>query len=249
MNNAVKVCACCLRELPTDSFHKDKTKPDGLYSYCKECRHKKAFWKNRSEETIKNQKEYRKKRWRNDETFREESKRYCKQYLKDHPEKVALYFHSEDALKRQREASKRYRDKGGLNEYLKKRRKEDEAFRILLSLRARVQNSLKGKDKSISTKELVGCSMDDLKKYLESQFKVGMSWDNYGTDWHIDHIVPCAYFDLTNENHQRVCFNWRNLQPLWKKDNLSKNRKLLSDYKEKIEYISKCLDIKFDINN
>lgn len=76
-----------------------------------------------------------------------------------------------------------------------------------------------------------------------------MSWDNYGTDWHIDHIVPCAYFDLTNENHQRVCFNWRNLQPLWKKDNLSKNRKLLSDYKEKIEYISKCLDIKFDINN
>lgn len=89
--------------------------------------------------------------------------------------------------------------------------------------------------------------MIELKKYLESQFKEGMSWENYGIEWHIDHIVPCSFFDLSNEDHQRICFNWRNLQPLWKKDNLSKNRKLPSDYKERIEYISKCLDIQFDM--
>ena len=43
--------------------------------------------------------------------------------------------------------------------------------------------------------------------------------------WHIDHIIPCAFFDLTKASHQRVCFNWQNLQPLWAKDNLSKRDK------------------------
>ena len=46
-------------------------------------------------------------------------------------------------------------------------------------------------------------------------------WDG----WHIDHIIPCAFFDLTKASHQRVCFNWQNLQPLWAKDNLSKRDK------------------------
>lgn len=50
-----------------------------------------------------------------------------------------------------------------------------------------------------------------------------MSWGNYGKfGWHIDHIIPCAAFDLAREDHQMVCFNYRNLQPLWSKDNLSK---------------------------
>ena len=51
-----------------------------------------------------------------------------------------------------------------------------------------------------------------------------MSWDNYG-DWHVDHIRPCASFDLTNEDEQRICFHYKNLQPLWGPDNLEKGSK------------------------
>jgi len=55
-----------------------------------------------------------------------------------------------------------------------------------------------------------------------------MSFSNYGK-WHIDHIIPCARFDLRKPNEQKKCFNYKNLQPLWAFDNLSKNDKILGE--------------------
>ncbi len=75
---------------------------------------------------------------------------------------------------------------------------------------------------------LIGCSLDQLKVHIEKQFEEGMSWDNYGFyGWHIDHIIPCVKFDLSKEEHQKECFNFKNLKPLWMKDNLAKGGKLL----------------------
>jgi hypothetical protein len=51
-----------------------------------------------------------------------------------------------------------------------------------------------------------------------------MNWENQG-EWHIDHILPCASFDLTKEEEQRKCFHYTNLQPLWAKDNMIKGSK------------------------
>ena len=76
--------------------------------------------------------------------------------------------------------------------------------------------------------ELIGCSISDLVKHLENQFIEGMSWKNYGK-WHIDHIRPCASFNLLNEDEQRACFHYSNLQPLWAIDNLKKKDKLIND--------------------
>lgn len=82
---------------------------------------------------------------------------------------------------------------------------------------------------SKTTKELVGCSAEHLVKHIESKFTNGMNWDvfiNSGQHGiHIDHIKPCALFDLTNEEEQLECFNWSNLQPLWAKDNQKKSDK------------------------
>jgi len=76
------------------------------------------------------------------------------------------------------------------------------------------------------TMELAGCSLEDLMKHLESKFAEGMTWENYGIKgWHIDHIRPCASFDLEDPEEQKKCFHWSNLQPLWAVDNLKKSDK------------------------
>jgi|694.fasta_scaffold91797_6 hypothetical protein len=77
------------------------------------------------------------------------------------------------------------------------------------------------------TLELTGCSIDELKIYLESKFTKGMSWDNYG-QWHVDHIRPCILYDLRDIDQQKECFHFSNLQPLWAKDNISKGSKYYS---------------------
>lgn len=74
------------------------------------------------------------------------------------------------------------------------------------------------------TMELTGCSKYELLEHLGSQFTESMTWENYG-QWHIDHIRPCASFDLTDLEQQKICFHWTNLQPLWATDNIKKGSK------------------------
>jgi len=93
--------------------------------------------------------------------------------------------------------------------------------RIVENLRRRTRAVLQGINKSANTLDLIGCTPEQLRDHIESQFEDGMTWENYG-EWHIDHKRPCASFDLMVEAQQRECFNFTNLGPLWAKDNLSK---------------------------
>lgn len=93
-------------------------------------------------------------------------------------------------------------------------------------LRARLSSRLKecmkraGKQKKNSILKYLGCTPQELRDHLQSKFQPGMTWDNYGVfGWHIDHIIPCASFDLTREDHINVCFHYSNLQPLWSLEN------------------------------
>lgn len=116
-------------------------------------------------------------------------------------------------------------------EYKRKRYWSDPEYRISCSLRRHTYRIIKlGTKKSARTLELLGCDIPTFKAYLESKFLPGMIWDNYGhyslkgpITWHIDHIIPCAAFDLTDPEQQRRCFHYSNLQPLWAPDNLQKN--------------------------
>jgi hypothetical protein len=96
-------------------------------------------------------------------------------------------------------------------------------YKVKQLLRRRILDVLKGNPKLRTTKFLVGCSIKQLKQHLESKFTRGMSWNNHGK-WHIDHIKPCCMFDLSKLSEQRKCFRYTNLQPLWAKDNLRKNK-------------------------
>lgn len=106
----------------------------------------------------------------------------------------------------------------------KVRRATDPEFRLLCNLRGRTRYALFGKGKSKKTKELLGCTMAELRTHLEKLFKPGMTWENYG-EWEIDHICPCALFDLLDPAQQTICFHYTNLQPLWHRENLDKRDK------------------------
>lgn len=83
---------------------------------------------------------------------------------------------------------------------------------------------LNGRTKTDTTKNILGCSIKKFKQHIEDQFTDGMTWDNWTHDgWHLDHIIPCANFDLECGYQQAVCFHWSNYQPLWGSENMSKN--------------------------
>ena len=109
--------------------------------------------------------------------------------------------------------------------YELKKLRTDSNYRLKKRIRSYVVNVLSGRKKAGKTFELVGCSLVELRKHLESQFKLGMTWENYGPVWHVDHIRPCASFDLSDPEQQKQCFHYTNLQPLWAADNLSKGDK------------------------
>ena len=80
-----------------------------------------------------------------------------------------------------------------------------------------------GSDKELHSKEYLGANIDTIKEHLESQFKEGMSWKNHGK-WHIDHIIPLKYDNPTLEE-QIERLHYKNLQPLWAEENISKGNR------------------------
>jgi hypothetical protein len=118
-------------------------------------------------------------------------------------------------------------------DYERRRYQEDEQWRIRKILRARLFAIVKrGMGKKLgSTLELLGCTLEEFQAHIEAQWVDGMNWDNLGhvgDVWHIDHIKPCASFDLTDPAQQKACFHWSNLQPLWAADNQRKGAKLVA---------------------
>lgn len=109
-------------------------------------------------------------------------------------------------------------------EYRKQYRATTPLWKVKHNVRTRLRELIA--NRSLHFSELTGCTGQELVAHLEAQFIAGMSWDNYGIDgWHIDHIRPCASFDLTDPEQQRQCFHYTNLQPLWAADNLAKSDK------------------------
>jgi hypothetical protein len=112
--------------------------------------------------------------------------------------------------------------------YTKKRRLNNINYKIACSLRARLNCAIKSNQKNGSAINDLGCTIDELKIYLEKQFKEGMSWENWGLrTWHIDHKIPLSKFNLSNRNEFLKACHYTNLQPLWWKENLTKNDKII----------------------
>jgi hypothetical protein len=195
----MKICTKCHQEKPIKEFHHDRKTKDGFFSWCKTC---KAIAK---------------------ETYRllhkEDYNRRNREYRRRHPERIYQIKRASYLANREYYATQ-------TKEYSKMRWRTDAWWRLCKNLKERLRLALRGAVKAGRTKDLLGIDREGFKKHIESLFKSGMSWDNYG-QWHIDHIRPCASFDLTDPEQQRQCFHYTNLQPLWAIENARKGTRIL----------------------
>ena len=114
----------------------------------------------------------------------------------------------------------------------KNKRKNKPEFKLIHNIRSRLRKALKGSKRDKGILNLLGCSGDELRQYLESRFQSDMSWENYGTSWQVDHIKPLSTFNLLNTEELKIACHHSNLQPLWKEDHIKKtNSEALERYK------------------
>ena len=105
----------------------------------------------------------------------------------------------------------------------------DSWFRLKKLQRSRIRAAIVSQNarNKLRTLELIGCSADEFKHHIESQFTDGQSWSNYGRKWHVDHITPISAFDLRDPTQQELAFNFKNIQPLDARLNLLKGAKII----------------------
>jgi hypothetical protein len=218
--NYTKTCSVCQETFPatTEYFHKKIGGKYGVTTKCKLC----VLPYNRSMYTKHKHKILEYKRIENIEKAEEMKNRRHKQYIKHKKQRLI------DVKNYQLKNKKTIRKKRA--EYTINRYNTNPSFKIKMTLSRRMRGLIN--KNGIKTVDLIGCSIDYLKIHLQSKFTNGMNWNNYGRyGWHIDHILPCASFDLTDPEQQKKCFHYTNLQPLWAVDNIRKSDKVLDTHK------------------
>ena len=110
-----------------------------------------------------------------------------------------------------------------INYYCREKRKNDLEFKIRLNLRCRLYSILKNNSKKGSAVKDLGCSIEEFKKHIELKFVDGMNWGNWGRyGWHLDHIKPLSSFNLNIREELLQAVNYKNLQPMWWRENIVK---------------------------
>ncbi len=244
----MKKCISCLIEKDILEFYKNKINKDGHSGKCKECTKKSSsLYRELNSDKIKEyNKEYRDlnkekckslyKEWRIKN--KEYKKLKDKEYQSNNKDKMKEY-----RDKRNKEDIKNYNSNYYLNNketillnnyyYKKNRKQNDSLFKLSENIRSLISNSFKrcGFSKISKTNEILGCSFEEFKIYLESKFEYWMSWDNRGMyngelnyGWDIDHIIPLS--SAENEEDIMKLNHYTNLQPLcsYKNRNIKKNK-------------------------
>lgn len=213
----MKTCIKCNISQDFESFHRDKSRSDGIYPVCKSCKKEKAkvYYKQKSKRVLEQQKAY----YQENKVFRAE---YSKNYYSRNTEAC------KERVRRYKETNKKLLTKNR-RAYEARRVRKDSLFKLKKKISSLFRNSFKNKgfSKSSKTAQLLGCSFEELQKHLKATFEM-----NYGLpfSWidesllHIDHIIPLAMAkteeDLIKLNH------YMNLQYLLAEDNLEKGDSL-----------------------
>jgi len=216
LKSGYKICPECGIKKPIHEFKNDEKRKDGLDYWCRQCASKYSLRRFHSEKG----KEYRLKnsdkikqhqynygikyRERNAKKIREKKKQYYESYYKE--------------ASRERNAR-----------YERERRRAGLICKINKNMSLAIWRSLQGNKNGNCWEDLVGYTLNDLKQHLESQFKDGMTWGNYGKNgWEIDHKIPISIFNIKGIKSRgfKNCWSLENLQPMWQEKNASKRNKL-----------------------
>lgn len=235
-----KVCNRCKTEKPHTEFYKRKNKSGtyGVYHRCKIC-----FLttnKQSRQKHIEKRKQYSKEYAK---LHKEQKREHVKKHAKKYPDKIKERFknwynknkhHKRDYYRKKKKNGDVFYNPIKRKENHLKKLNTDPFYKLKRRLRSRIHCFLryKGYRKNTKSEELIGAKIDIVKIYLERQFKKGMTWENHGKDWHIDHIIPLG--TATNESDLIPLFHYTNLQPLWVEENLSKNKKILTPTQTKM---------------
>ena len=242
----MKVCTKCDEEKELIDFHKHKMSKDGYRTICKECRKPadRLYYTENSPHIKQRVKKFREKNKNyliTNKKYRENNKEFVnilkKEWSKSESGKISRKKYYEknsdiiiEKVKENRESKKeKYKEKSKIRRgnpeykekmktYIKKHREKNPHIYAWRSILTNTLKRLNTK-KSDSTIKMMGYSAEDLKIHLESLFKEGMSWENYG-EWHIDHIKPVSLFGECED--VKIVNALENLQPLWANENLSK---------------------------
>jgi uncharacterized protein YjgD (DUF1641 family) len=151
-----------------------------------------------------------------DPDWKEKKSKYNKEWNKANKDKIKEYNKLWNEVNKDyvKEYNSRPETKEKTNNRVKNRYKNDPYHKLVSILRIRFYQVVT--NKSESTLKFLSCSVSDLQLYLESLFLPEMTWENHGDVWEIDHILPCASFNLEDIEEQKKCFHYTNLQPLFK---------------------------------
>lgn len=212
----MKTCVNCNSKQSLANFSLTIKSKDGYQPKCKTCVnvYNKKYYLANKEKVKTNCKMYKSKN-------RNEIKNKDKIYAVNNKEKILQY--KKDYYKNNINKYKEYdiKNRDRKNAQALKRTlhklKIDPIYRLQFNIRSRIKAAfrLKKATKCKKSEELLGCSIKIAKEHLESKFLPTMTWENYGKYWHIDHIIPCNSFDLSDEEEQKKCFHYTNLQPLF----------------------------------
>ncbi len=236
--DGAKLCSQCHKVKTLDEFHNRAASKDGKRTQCKDCdREYNRDYGKKNKEAIRvyNANRYVEKReyiLDYSKGWHARNKEYTAQYMREYRDvnRDAIlasgkkwYWNNWDKKRSSRKLWNQ-NNKPRIAASTRLRRQSNISFRLGGNLRTRIRYALKRHqaNKSASTYKLVGCSIFELREHLQSSFTSGMTWDNYGIVWEIDHIKPCVLFNLVREEEQRSCFHWSNLRPLLVSLNRSK---------------------------
>ncbi len=203
---AGKICRTCSLFKPLNEYFKAGGNWDGLCNECKSC----TLTRNKSRYNA------------NKEQIAESGKIYYQD------NKELILARNRNWVSNHKESNNQYKSewqhahKDERQAKLKARYHSDLQYRIAVLLRTRINRAIRNGQKKGSTLDLLGCTVEYFMQYIATKFTADMSWDNWGAYWHIDHIKPCAVFDLNDAEQMKDCFHHTNMQPLLAKDNLVK---------------------------
>ena len=211
-----------------EEFGTRKASNDGKAYICKPCKQESdRLWRvNNREVKLRRDREYTKKhaeanrqrasKWyyENLQTAKATRRRYFENHRLEHYQANRKWCSSHlDAVQKYK------------REWCKTKYTTDKAYRLKVLLANRLRDCVKNKpDKTMS---LLGCTATHFMDWIQFQFDDLMTWENMGTYWALDHVKPCAAFDLSIKAEVQACFHWTNIRPCEARENMSKGSKIL----------------------